>query len=79
MLTFPTTIEPDLVRRVQMEFMEMPGLRLTSQQACRLWNLDAHTCDRILAILSDEQFLARTRDGAYLRRATGRLDRHDAA
>lgn len=29
-----------LVRRVQDEFREMPGLRLTQPQACRLWGVD---------------------------------------
>ena len=30
----------DVVRRVRGEFLEMPGLRLTAQQARRLWRLD---------------------------------------
>ena len=30
----------DVLRRVQGEFLEMPGLRLTEAQARRLWNLD---------------------------------------
>ena len=29
-----------LVQRVRGEFREMPGLRLTFAQACRLWQLD---------------------------------------
>jgi len=37
-------INHDLVTRIQMEFLEMPGLRLTSPQARRLWNLDEASC-----------------------------------
>ena len=31
-----------ILDRVQSEFLEMPGLRLTSAQAARLWSLDRH-------------------------------------
>ena len=30
----------EVLRRVQGEFLEMPGLRLTGAQARRLWGLD---------------------------------------
>jgi hypothetical protein len=33
-----------LVARIRGEYREMPGLRLTFAQACRLWQLDAPTC-----------------------------------
>ena len=62
----------DLLNRIQMEYLEMPDLRLTSWQAQRLWNLDQPTCDEIFATLVREQFLSQTVDGAYLRRGTGR-------
>ena len=48
----------DLVRRVRGEFLEMPGLRLTLQQARRLWRLDEFMCDAVLAVLVDAHFLA---------------------
>jgi hypothetical protein len=35
-----------LVQRVESEFREMPGLRLTPAQAARLWHLDAALCLR---------------------------------
>jgi hypothetical protein len=57
----------DLVRRIRGEFLEMPGLRLTLQQARRLWRLDDTACDAVLAVLVDAQFLARTPDGAFVR------------
>ncbi len=57
----------DVVRRVQGEFLEMPGLRLTEAQARRLWGLDAAACRALLGELVDAKFLFRTRDGAFMR------------
>jgi hypothetical protein len=57
----------DVLRRVQGEFLEMPGLRLTRPQAQRLWGLDAASCDALLTTLVDANFLFRTRDGAFMR------------
>ncbi len=57
----------DIVRRVQGEFLEMPGLRLTEPQARRLWALEPSLCAAVLAELVDNGFLLRTRDGAFVR------------
>src|SRR5712691_11176207 len=57
----------DVLRRVQGEFLEMPGLCLTPPQARRLWGLDAAACDALLTALVDAKFLFRTRDGAFMR------------
>jgi len=57
----------DVVRRIRCEFLEMPGLRLTPEQARRLWRLDETSCDAVLGALVDAHFLARTRDGAFVR------------
>lgn len=57
----------DVLRRVQGEFIEMPGLRLTVAQAQRLWGLDRTACDTLLGALVDAKFLLRTRDGAFVR------------
>jgi hypothetical protein len=57
----------DVLRRVQGEYLEMPGLRLTTAQAQRLWGLDRDECDRLLSALVDAKFLCRTRDGAFMR------------
>jgi hypothetical protein len=45
----------------------MPGLRLTPEQARRLWRLDETACEAVLGALVDARFLARTRDGAFVR------------
>jgi hypothetical protein len=62
-----TRTTEEVLRRVQGEFLEMPGLRLTEAQARRLWNLDAASCGALLGALVDARFLFRTRDGAFMR------------
>ena len=57
----------DVVRRIRGEFLEMPGLRLTAQQARRMWRLDETACDAVLGALVDARFLAKTRDCAFMR------------
>ena len=57
----------EVLRRIQGEFLEMPGLRLTEPQARRLWGLDATSCGAVLGTLMDAKFLFRTRDGAFMR------------
>ncbi len=63
----PIRATEEVLRRVQGEFLEMPGLRLTQAQARRLWGLDAASCDALLGALVDAKFLFRTRDGAFMR------------
>jgi hypothetical protein len=60
-------VTDDLLRRVEGEFLEMPGLRLTEAQACRLWGIDAAQCSALLSALLDARFLFRTPDGAFMR------------
>ena len=57
----------DILCRIRGEFREMPGLRLTPSQAQRLWGLDRASCDALLLELVANGFLARTRDGAFVR------------
>lgn len=57
----------EVLQRIQGEFVEMPGLRLTSAQAQRLWGLERDVCDALLGALVDAKFLAQTRDGAFIR------------
>ena len=63
----PATARPssDLLQRIQCEFLEMPGLRLTQKQAQRLWALDAPSCSAVLSMLVDGGFLSQTRDGSF--------------
>ena len=60
-----------LLHRVRSEFLEMPGLRLTPDQAARLWSLDRPTSDHILEGLATAGFLSRSRNGAYVLASVG--------
>ena len=57
----------DVLQRIQGEFLEMPGLRLTAPQAQRLWGLEREVCNALLGALVDAKFLLQTRDGAFVR------------
>jgi hypothetical protein len=58
-----------LLLRIQSEYREMPGLKLTEAQARRLWDLDGNTCSLALTMLLERRFLKRTASGAYIRAA----------
>jgi len=53
--------------RIQVEYNEMPDLKLTRPQVRRLCDLPADVCDAALDALVQAGFLARVRDGSYLR------------
>jgi hypothetical protein len=63
----PTRSIHEVLRRVQDEFLETPGLRLTEPQARRLWDLDSVSCEALLDALVDAKFLCKTRNGAFMR------------
>ena len=56
-----------VVERVRGEFNEMPGLKLTPEQARRLWALERRECDEVLDRLVATAFL-RWSAGAVVRR-----------
>ena len=60
------TVAPEMLDRIRSEYREMPGLKLTREQARRLWAIDARTCERVLLALVETRFLRRTRDGAFV-------------
>ena len=53
--------------RIRAEYLEMPGLRLNTAQAQRLWGLDARACEAVLTALHDARFLRRLGDGSFVR------------
>ena len=61
----------DLLRRVCGEFLEMPGMSLTAEQAQRLWGLDQDTCTEVLTFLVDARFLCQTNLRTYSRVTDG--------
>jgi hypothetical protein len=62
-----TNVAKELLNRAKQDYLEMPGLLLTTRQASRLWNLDAGVCQAVLATLVHDKFLSETSGGAYLR------------
>jgi hypothetical protein len=63
----PQPVVDDVVRRrAETEYLEMPGLKLTAQQASRLWHLDAAASAQLLDSMVDAGVLYRARDGAYV-------------
>jgi hypothetical protein len=63
----PRPASDDVVRRrAEAEYLEMPGLKLTAQQASRLWHLDAAASAQLLDSMVEAGVLYRARDGAYV-------------
>jgi hypothetical protein len=55
-----------LVRRIQSEFEEMPGLSLTPVQASKLFGVSLDAGSRILLRLTEERRLRLRSDGRYM-------------
>ena len=55
-----------LVERIREEYAAMPGLKLTRDQACRLWGVGHETCAAALEALLAEGFLHETGTGKYV-------------
>ena len=66
----PTTAETTTaaavwIERIDSEYREMPGLRLTLAQAARLWGLPGPQCRALLGALVEKGRLVETPDGHY--------------
>jgi hypothetical protein len=61
-----------LLTRIRGEYLEMPGLRLTLEQAQRLCGVERMLCKMVLDSLVDAKFLRVTSDGHYARLTNGR-------
>jgi hypothetical protein len=55
-----------LTDRIRAEFGDLPGLKVTFAQACRLWHADEAKCLAALEALVDEGFLRRSASGAFI-------------
>ena len=58
--TNSTIYEYELHRRIQAEYAEMPGMRLTLPQASRLFNLERTVCERVLGTLVERRVLSQS-------------------
>ena len=56
----------EALRRIESEFAEMPGLKLTAAQVNRLCNLPTDVCESALQALTRSGFL-QVSGGAFLR------------
>jgi len=65
--------------RIRAEYLEMPGLRLTLEQAQRLCGVERELCRIVLDALVAEQFLCVRADGTYARLADGQMSHRRAA
>ena len=68
---FKKSKEDALMKRVRGEYREMPGMRLTLDQAMRLWMLDRETCSDVLNSLVEARFLALDPYGRYKKASGG--------
>jgi hypothetical protein len=64
-----------LLERIRGEFLEMPGLQLTLEQAERLCGIERALCKAALDALVDARFLRVNAQGAYARLIEGDLPR----
>jgi len=64
------TESESVIHRIQAEFREMPGLRLTPAQATRLWGLERDACRAIIDRLVAAEFLKWTSTGTVTMRSS---------
>lgn len=67
-----------LFTRLRGEYLEMPGLRLTLEQAQRVCGVERALCKAVLDALVADQFLCVTSGGAYARLTEGIICRPGA-
>ena len=60
-----------MLKRIRGEYLEMPCLRLTLEQAQRLCGVDRTLCQRVLDTLVDTRFLCVKANGTYARLTDG--------
>ena len=68
----PNESAHDWVELIRAEYLEMPGLALTTPQASRLWGLAPDTCDVLLDEMVHAKFLRKTPQNQYVRSDVGR-------
>jgi hypothetical protein len=64
-----------LLTRLRAEYLEMPGLRLTLEQAQRLCGVERTLCKAVLDALVADMFLCVKPGGAYARLTDGVISR----
>jgi hypothetical protein len=62
----------EAVLKIQIEYVEMPQLKLTARQVQRLWSVPMEVCQEALAALIRQGLLVQSRDGVYVRHRQSR-------
>ena len=70
-LVFNSHADDALLRRIRGEYREMPAMRLTEDQAMRLWALDRPTCHRALESLVASHYLEQDHSGRFAKAHSG--------
>ena len=73
------TVAAGWTKRLDDEYRERPGLRLTPAQAARLWGLPAPQCHALLGALVERGRLVATSEGRYCARIDFRQQAHRTA
>ena len=60
-----------LLARARSEYLEMPGLAITLQQASRLWNTEPEITRELLTRLVTTRFLRERENGSFVRAGDG--------
>jgi hypothetical protein len=68
------TIE-QVLNRIRAEYLEMPGMTLTSHQLQRLCGIDGQVCTLVLDALVNEKFLRVRTNGTFARLTDGSAPR----
>jgi hypothetical protein len=69
------TTAQDILARVRAEYLEMPGMTLTTQQVQRLCGIDPTLCQKVLDAMVEAQFLCVKQGGRYARVTDGSVPR----
>jgi hypothetical protein len=72
MITIPPTSAPleALLQRVREQYREVPGLKLTKEQATQLFGVAPSVCAAMLRALVMENFLSRAEESLFVRSTT---------
>jgi hypothetical protein len=69
------TVSYDVLARIRAEYLEMPGMSLTTTQVQRLCGVEAPACISALNTLVHDRFLWLKENGTYARVAEGATPR----
>lgn len=67
--------DPQLLERIRAEYLEMPGLRLRTEQVQRLCGVERTMCQMVLDTLVETNFLCLKSDRTYARLMDGGMPR----